>query len=88
MRHAARLDFSECAADIFRKCGLPVPAELLARAKLPEEAQRPTGDKEESEDPQPEAIVSDESTKAREQDFRPWKLTEAKIRVELDRVVI
>lgn len=68
-----RLDFSECAADIFRKCGLPVPAEVLARTKLhvDDGQSRDAGSNEKvnetnltiEEDPQPEAFVSDESTK-------------------------
>lgn len=65
-----RLNYSECAADIFRKCGLPVPAEVLARTRPPEPESQ-TGSNEKAnepdsnvdEDPQPEAIVSDESTK-------------------------
>jgi len=67
-----RLDFSECAADIFRKCGLPVPAEVLARTKLPDQGPQREGSNDkvnepnlnlDEEDPQPEAFVSDESTK-------------------------
>eukprot|EP00913_Durusdinium_trenchii_P030729 g28782.t1 len=70
-----RLNYSECAADIFRKCGLPVPAEVLARTRPPEPESQ-TGSNEKAnepdsnvgEDPQPEAIVTPSATPI----WRPW----------------
>ncbi|CAJ1428381.1 unnamed protein product, partial [Effrenium voratum] len=67
-----RLDFSEYAADIFRKCGLPVPAEVVVRKPSERSDSHPVGGSNDKahvtntnaeEDPPPEAIVSDESTK-------------------------
>ncbi|CAE7434019.1 unnamed protein product [Symbiodinium natans] len=73
-----RLDFSDCAADIFRKCGLPVPAEIAP--KVPTSARGLDGaeadhnvrtprevlitNSMDEELPHSEAVVvSDESTK-------------------------
>eukprot|EP00439_Symbiodinium_sp_Y106_P031395 s5854_g3.t1 len=38
-----RLEFSDCAADIFRKCGLPVPAEIAPSAPTPSGGKRREG---------------------------------------------
>ncbi|CAE7821762.1 SEC14 [Symbiodinium sp. KB8] len=73
-----RLEFSDCAADIFRKCGLPVPAEIAASAPTPSGGKHREGVHDDERTPRevlitnsmdeelrhPEAaVVSDESTK-------------------------
>jgi len=68
-----RLEFSECAADIFRECGLPVPAEIVkpspggsregANVRTPRDAPIANSLDEEPPPHEEAAVVSDESTK-------------------------